>query len=142
MPLALALLAIINLNALSANPEAQVTPAVSEAAPEMVEVVEVERTQKGMLLALVPITFNVRATADARGNVKLEYPWYSALTVDRRQEVETKARVAVQNAMKGRLVGLVVAEGEAENPYFTPSEAQAVEKVLISVLEETPLVVD
>ncbi len=137
MPSALApilVAAIINLNALSAAPDAQ--PEIIQSEPPAIETVEVVHKQKGMLLALVPITFTVRAVADARGNVRIDYPWYSKITVDRRQEVETRARIAVNGAIKESLVGSVVAAGESDNPRFTEAEAKTVEKVLINVLKE------
>ena len=126
--------AIINLNALSAAPDAQ--PEIIQSEPPAIETVEVVHKQRGMLLALVPITFNVRAVADARGNVKIDYPWYSKITVDRREEVETRAKIAVNSAIKESLVGSVVAGGQPNNPRFTTAQAETVEKVLISVLKE------
>ena len=133
IPLTLA--AIINLNALSVNPGEAQMGVIIESEPTL-EVVEVEHKQRGMLLALLPITFTVKARADARGRVEMEYPWYSKFTVDRRGEVETMAKIAVNNAIKEGLIGSVTAAGESKNPYFSATEAETVEKVLISVLEK------
>ncbi|MDP2641901.1 MAG: hypothetical protein Q8P21_01255 [bacterium] len=99
--------------------------------------VEVIYKQKGRLLALVPITFNVRAIARADGTVEVRYPWYSFLTVDNREEIEAQVKVAVDTALRARTVGSVQAEGESENPSFTAAEKAAVSSRVHTVLKST-----
>ncbi len=85
--------------------------------------VEVKYKEKGRLLALLPVTFTVSARTHANGEVEIDYPWYSFLTVDNHDKVETEMKVAVDNALRARLVGSVKAEGESKNPVFTASES-------------------
>jgi len=125
--------ALINLNTLGSETSENSTVIESEAT---VERVVVEKKQKGIFLALVPITFTVKTSADARGNVEVKYPWYSALTIDKEDEVKTKAKVAVTNALKASAVGSVRAAGESAHPRFTAREAKLVEAELNRVLDE------
>lgn len=132
--------ALINLDTISGNEalsaqvqNAAVTP--SETEEEFTNIVEVSHKQRGILLALIPITFQAKAIADARGNIKIIYPWYSKLSLDKKEEVETNARVAVDNALKAGAVGTVKAQGENAAPKFSPKQAEAVEKALLKVLK-------
>jgi len=136
MLLALALTAFINLNALDSNAEAQAPIVESAEAPELVEFVEVEHKQKGMLFALVPITFTATAIARADGTVNVRYPWYTALTLDKRAEVETKAKVAIDNTLRFNMVGSVRAEGKQANPRFSAVEARIAADELRRILKE------
>lgn len=88
--------------------------------------VEVNYRQRGRLLALVPISFKARAVAKVDGDVELEYPWYSFLTLDDEERIETELQIAVDNALHARALGSVRAEGEVTNPSFTAAEAAAV----------------
>ena len=97
--------------------------------------VEVSYKQKGRFLALVPITFNVKAVAHADGTVEVKYPWYAILTVDNKDEVETELKVRVDNALHAKLVGSVKAEGEALNPVFTANESAEVAAQMQAVLQ-------
>lgn len=103
----------------------------------MVEKVEVEHRQKGIMLGLVPVSFNVRAIADARGNVELKHPWFALLTIDKLDEVETKLKVAVDNALRASAVGKIRAEGEPTSPRLSASQAKMVANELKRVLEES-----
>ncbi len=98
------------------------------------ETVELRHRQEGRLLALFPITFTVTAVAFADGRVELRYPWYSAFTVDNKEELNTKAKVAVDNALRARTVGSVRAEGQVASPRFTAGESAIVARELASVL--------
>lgn len=96
--------------------------------------VEVMYKQKGHLLALIPITFTVRATAHADGSVELDYPWYSAITIDNKQEVETELKIAVDNTLSARYVGSVRAEGP-EATELTAAESAQIASAMHSVLK-------
>lgn len=98
------------------------------------DMVEVRYREEGKFLALIPLDFTASAKAYADGRVEIDYPWYSFLTVKGSQEAETRAKVAVDNAIRARAVGSVRAEGETENPRFTAAESATVAAELHSVL--------
>ncbi|MBX4181643.1 hypothetical protein KW807_02150 [Candidatus Parcubacteria bacterium] len=104
-----------------------------------VDVVEVRSKDHGHLLALVPVDLNVTVRAHADGTVEVIYPWYSVLTVDNKEDLETQVKIAVDNALRAEEVGRVRAEGEVINPTFSTQSAAHVraeiEKVLKSVVE-------
>lgn len=136
--------ALIDLNALSAEHSLTVEVEAAEEVTvsndekeEGIEKVEVRHKQKGLLLALWPITFTVRGVVTSDGNVELFYPWYSAITVDHREEIKAKVKVAVDNALKARLVGSVRAEGTPSNPRFTLEEAAMVRSVVEKALSSS-----
>lgn len=137
--------ALINLNALSADTlEAQEeitvaadTPQAKAVPEEKVDKVEVRHKQKGALLALIPVTFDVTTIAYPTGVVEMRYPWWGAITLDNEKEIKTRIKVAVNNSLKASLVGSVKAEGEPKEPYFTRSQADAVEKEIRSILLES-----
>ena len=87
------------------------------------DVVEVRYKESAKFLALIPMRFTVKAETHADGSVSVEYPWYSFLTVDNRDRIETELKVAIDNTLRSRLVGSVRAEGEVQNPTFTPAES-------------------
>lgn len=97
--------------------------------------VEVKYKETGKFLALVPITFTVKAVANANGEVELNYPWYAFLTVDNEERLETELKVAVDNALRARTVGSVRAEGEVESPFFTASESAEVAGEMHAILK-------
>jgi hypothetical protein len=129
--------AIIDLNAISVDTTVAVEKVDREEEVELVEKVEVSHKQTGMFLALVPITFTVKATVWPDGTVELSYPWYSALTVDHQAEFEAKVKVAVDNALKQRLVGSVRAEGKPALPRFTPEEVVIVKAAIAAALNSS-----
>lgn len=90
---------------------------------------------KGRLLALVPMSFLIRATAHANGKVELTYPWYSFLTLDGRDQLETEMRVAVDNALRAQALGSVRAEGEAENSTLTPAQKAILAREMNAILK-------
>ncbi len=98
------------------------------------ETVEVRYKQQGRFLALVPITFNVKAVVDAEGKVDLNYPWYAFLTLDDQEKIKTELKIAVDNALRARAVGSVRAEGQAENPRFTAAESAEVAAQVHAIL--------
>ena len=121
--------ALIDLNTLSADSSlAEEVGEDIEVKNSGIEKVEVEHKQKGLLLALWPITFTVKVVVLPDGTVDLHYPWYSAITVDRQEEIETKVKVAVSTALKEKLVGSVRAEGTPTG--FTTEEAELVKKTV------------
>lgn len=131
-------IALIDLNALGAES----TLAVEEVRAQEVtnekggvDRVEVVRKQRGLLLALLPITFTVRAVAYPDGTVEVFYPWYSSITVDHKEIVKSKVKIAVDNALKTTLVGTVRAKGVSPNPKFSAKEAEIVEEKMIEVLK-------
>lgn len=97
--------------------------------------VEVRYKQHGRFLALVPITLKVKITVNADGTVKVKYPWYSVLTIDNQDQIEAKVKVAVDNALKGRMVGSVQADGKAEMPTLTASELATLVESMQAVLK-------
>lgn len=122
--------ALINLNTLG------MSDGVSIGSQMSVDKVVVEHRQKGILLGLVPISFNVKVVAYAKGNVEVEYPWFSVITIDKRDEVKTKTRVAVDNALKASALGSVRAQGEPSNPRFSAAQTEIVRKEIIRVLDD------
>ncbi|MDO8424163.1 MAG: hypothetical protein Q7S54_00950, partial [bacterium] len=99
------------------------------------ETVEVKYEEEGRLLALIPVTFTVSVVAKADGTVEVEYPWYSVITVDKRDRIEVQAKVAVDNALRARLVGSVRAEGIEAEPRFTADESAEVAAQIHAVLK-------
>ncbi len=97
--------------------------------------VTVKYKEKGRFLALVPMTFTVRAVAHADGTLELDYPWYSFLTLDSRDEVETDLRIAVDNAIRAHAVGSVRAEGQAENMTLSASERAEIAAEMHAILK-------
>lgn len=100
----------------------------------LTDAVVVRYKERGRFLALVPITFTVMAIARADGTVELIYPWYSKFTIDKQDEIETRVKIAVDNAMRAQTVGSVRAEGEAANPAWDDAQSanitQAIETSL------------
>ncbi len=93
--------------------------------------VAVKYKQIGHFLALLPVTFQARAEVYADGNVVLDYPWYGFLTVDSHSEIETQLRIVVDNALRSRAVGSVVAASEPEERRFDASQsAEAASQVI------------
>ncbi len=99
-------------------------------------IVEVEHVETGKFLALVPIDFTIYAKAYSDGSVEIEYPWYSFLTVTNKEMLETKMRIAVNNALRARMVGSVRAEGEPTSQIFTSAEVEEIAQVMGEVLKE------
>ncbi len=100
------------------------------------EAVEITYREKGTLLALMPVTFSIMARAGADGSIELFYPWYSFLTVDNRDQLETDMRVAVNNALRLRLVGSVQAEKTATTSTFFPVESALVASEMERILKK------
>ena len=98
---------------------------------------EMSYRQEGRFLALLPVPMKVKITVYANGDVVVKYPWYSFLTVDNQDEIEAKIKVAVDNVMRGRLVGSVQAEGKSANPTLTPSQIADVVSRIREVLQST-----
>ncbi|MBX4206462.1 hypothetical protein KW784_01615 [Candidatus Parcubacteria bacterium] len=119
----------------SAHAVIDLTPALA-ADDAGAESVAVTYRETGRLLALVPVTFTVRATAHADGTMELEYPWYSFLTVDKRDKVEAELKVAVDAALRSLAVGSVKAGGEAKRTAFSPEEARAAATAMKRVMED------
>ena len=101
------------------------------------DVVEVTYKQKGRFLALFPVTFAVTARAHADGAVELDYPWYAFLTIDRQNEIETNVKIAVDTALRERMVGSVRAEGEPVNPEFSAAESATIASQMHAVLKSS-----
>lgn len=128
--------AVINLDLGSVAASAVVTGEESQLpGPEKVEVAG---QQKGQLLALVPLELPVKVTAYADGRVRVSYPWYAFMTLTGKAELETRLKSAVNNARQRLLVGSVRAEGEPDQPRFTPAEVEAVSESVRGVLAEFP----
>jgi hypothetical protein len=105
-----------------------------ESEGEKVEKVEASYQQKGHLLALVPVSYEVKVVAHADGRIELDYPWYAPLTVSRRKELEMRLKVAVDTARRTKFLGSVKAQGEAVKPEFSKAEAEAIAKEMERVL--------
>mgnify|MGYP003394961245 CR=1 FL=1 len=105
-----------------------------------VDRVEIRHKQKGRFLALVPVVFDVVVRVGADRTIDIRYPWYSVLTIDHQEEVETKVKIAVDNALGSASIGSVRGEGKAEHPTFSEGERSAiferVNGVLADALEE------
>ncbi len=99
------------------------------------DTVTVKYKEKGRFLALVPMTFIVKAKAHADGTLELDYPWYAFLTVDNQDEVETDLRIAVDNAIRTHAVGSVRAEGEALNATLSASEKAQIAREMQAILK-------
>ena len=100
------------------------------------DVVEVQYEEQGKFLALLPINLTISAKAYANGKVEVNYPWYSFLTVTKKDKIESEMRVAVDNAMRLSMVGSVQASGEPVNKTFSASEAEGVVRAMKHVLAE------
>ncbi len=101
-----------------------------------VPVVETRFNETGKFLALMPLKFAVNVRINPDGRVVLGYPWYSKLTVDRRETLVDELRVAVDNALRALTVGKVVAEGDAKlKDRFSTEEAAAILAAVNRVLE-------
>lgn len=96
--------------------------------------VEVKYKETGRLLALLPITYTVTAITRADGTIEVRYPWFAAITVDNQEEIKTAMKIAVDNALKARMVGSVRAEGRVDNPSFTAAESAEVAAQMRAVL--------
>lgn len=127
--------ALINLSPAAYRAGAAATTSV-EAEGESVEKVEASYKQKGHLLALVPVSYTVKVKAHANGQIELDYPWYSFMTLSRRAEKETKLKIAIDGARRTKLLGSVQASGEAEKPEFSSDEAEAIAEEIERVLNE------
>lgn len=99
------------------------------------DTVTVKYKEKGRFLALVPMTFTVSAKAHADGTLELDYPWYSFLTLDSQDELETDLRIAVDNAIRAQAVGSVRAEGQAENATLSASERAVIAAEMHTILK-------
>lgn len=66
------------------------------------EYVEITYKERGKLFAIMPITFDVTATAYADGRVEVDYPWYAFLMADNGAEVEAGIESAVSAVLNGR----------------------------------------
>jgi hypothetical protein len=98
------------------------------------ETVEVKYKEQGRFLALLPVTFTVEAVTHADGTVEVKYPWYSFLTVDNHDKVETELKVAIDSVLRSRMVGSVQAEGSGAHSSFTAAESAAVASQMQKVL--------
>ena len=98
--------------------------------------VEVKYKESGHLLALIPVTFTVTVIARADGTVEVKYPWYSIVTVNRKDDIESRAKVAVDNALRARMVGSVRAEGQGQES-FSAAEAAEVAAQIHAVLQSS-----
>lgn len=109
----------------------------SDSGVESIESVEIHFNEVGKLFALVSVKFSATVRVDPTGRVALEYPWYSRLTVDRREALTSELAVAVDNALHGLMVGKVVGAGEVEpKSYFSAEEASVVQVAVNSVLKQ------
>lgn len=134
--LALALAFATAPAAAAAHAVIDLTPPAYAAGEAQVASVEARYRETGKLLALVPVTFSASARAYAAGGVELDYPWYSFLTVDKREKLESELGVAVDSALRRLGVGTVTAAGESRKESFSPEEAAAVSEAMRQVLEE------
>jgi hypothetical protein len=100
------------------------------------DAVEVRYKQRGRLLAVIPMTFYVTAVAHSNGEVEVEYPWYSFLTVDNRTEVETQVDLAVEDALVAR-ANAAAKVGGAGNLSFTPRESAIIASQMHAVLRSS-----
>lgn len=91
--------------------------------------------EHGKLFALVPVMLPVTVRASADGEVDVNYPWYSALTVDLENELETELKIAADKTIRRSKLGWVKAEGESSGQIFSPSEARDLESALRQVLK-------
>jgi len=97
--------------------------------------VEVIYKQKGHFLALVPISFSIRAIAHASGEVEVKYPWYSFFTLDNEEQIEAEINNAVSLGNSESKLGVVRAEGKSANQVFGPTESALVAHRMLEVLE-------
>jgi hypothetical protein len=97
--------------------------------------VEVRYKQHGRFLALFSVPMKVKVTVNAEGDVKVRYPWYSFFTLDNQDQIEAQIKVAVDNALRGRMVGSVQSEGKADKPTLTPSELATLVDRIEAVLQ-------
>ncbi len=102
--------------------------------PETVKVVEVRYEDEGKFLALLPMSLTVVARAYPDGKVEVEYPWYSFLTIDNREKIETELQIVVDTTMRWRMVGSVQAQGKEANPSFSAEEAREMRIEMNTVL--------
>ncbi len=99
--------------------------------------VEVRYKERGKLLALMPVTFPITAKATPDGAIELEYPWYSFLTLDNKEKLETDLKVAVGHALRSRLVGSVQALRTEPQESFSAEESAVVSAEMERVLRES-----
>ncbi len=104
--------------------------------------VEVSHKKRGIFLALWPVSYIVRAEAWPDGRVRVEYPWYTFLTIDDREQVETKMEIAVTNALRSYMLGSVWAEGGKAKRSFSSAEASLVSEEMRKALESEEVGVD
>jgi hypothetical protein len=100
------------------------------------DAVEVSYKEEGKFLALVPVPMSLSARAYPDGTVEVRYPWYSFLTVTKREKMESEMKVAVDSALRFRLVGSVQAAGTSREPAFGIAESAQVAHALEQVLKE------
>ena len=121
--------------AASASAVIDLSRAVAVAEEEEVQSVDTRFNETGKFLALVPVKFTVTVRVSPDGSIALQYPWYSNLTVDKRDKLSAELKVAVDTALHGLMVGKVAAEGGVKK-YFSAEEASAVSTAVGKVLEE------
>lgn len=111
--------------------------ATATAATDSVAAVETRFNETGKFLALMPVKFTVTVRVTPDGVVALEYPWYSRLTIDKRDKLTTELKVAADNALRTLAVGRVTAESDGRpKERFSAEEAAAVAAAVNRVLEE------
>ena len=98
------------------------------------EEVEVLHKQHGYILALVPVTFDIKVVARADGEIEVSYPWYSVITIDRKTAVEIELKIAIDTVRSESMVGSVRAKGKPLEPKFTVRESAETVSAIHSVL--------
>jgi hypothetical protein len=116
------------------SPERAMAASSTEMEAKSTKAVEASFKQRGHLLALVPVNLSVKVKAFANGDLELDYPWYTFMTISHREEIETKLKIAINNVRNRSALGTVRAEGETVNPQFTEKEAAEIRKILIEEL--------
>ena len=96
--------------------------------------VEMLHKQHGHILAFVPVTFDVRVVVHADGEVEINYPWYSVITIDNKTAVETELKIAIDTVRSEATVGFVKAEGKPLEPKFSARESAEIVSAIHSVL--------
>jgi hypothetical protein len=137
LPIASATLALAFFAAshVSAAAVIDLTPAATATAEERDTGLVLTRFEEtGRFLALMPVPLSVTVRVTPEEGVALEYPWYSALTVDSREALTTELKVAVDTALRATTVGKVVAAGEKKS--FSPEEVSAIKAAVEEVLEK------
>jgi hypothetical protein len=111
--------------------------AAATAEDEAVLAVETRFEERGKLFALVPVRLTATVRVLPGGEVILDYPWYSRLTLDKREKLATELKVAADSALRSLAVGKVTAATDgAPKERFSAEEAAAVAAAVSRVLEE------